>query len=258
MNPDAEKQNDILFQEAQSAETSSDWTTLRSKCDQGLRMEGLAQKREALFRRLRAKALYRIATARRDAYDANLLQEAIGDAKKVAIIYSHPEHYPSYGAHLLAEAHAICGDASYALSMTPSGSGQKGELLTQAIDQYEKSLHLEPQNNKIRELLEHVKKHPAATAGTAATTKEQKSGCFIATAASGNVFAPEVIVLSAFRDDVLLRTRIGRAFVRFYYAVSPPIAALIARSSALRRAAMTFIVRPAVRLVRIRFGQHQF
>lgn len=249
MNPDAEKQNDLLFQGAQSAETSGDWATLRNKCDQGLRMEGIAQKREALFRRLRAKALFRIGIARKDAYDASLLQEAIADAKKVAVIYSNPDNYPSYGSKFLAEAHGICGEASYALMITPSGSERKGELAAQSIGEFEKSLNLEPQNRHLREMLEHVKQHPAAT------KKEQKSGCFVATAASGDSFAPEVVVLSAFRDDVLLHNRVGKAFVRLYYAMSPPLAAVIARSVFLRRAAMGLIVRPAVQIVRSHCGE---
>jgi len=81
------------------------------------------------------------------------------------------------------------------------------------------------------------------------STKKSSGGCFVATAACGNPFAPEVMALSAFRDDVLLQHGIGRTFVRLYYTVSPPIAVVIAQSTALRRAAMTLIVRPAVRLV---------
>jgi hypothetical protein len=69
--------------------------------------------------------------------------------------------------------------------------------------------------------------------------------CFIATAACGDPFAPEVVALSAFRDDVLLRNRIGKAFVRLYYVVSPPIAAVIAQSGVLRSASMALVVRPA-------------
>ena len=69
--------------------------------------------------------------------------------------------------------------------------------------------------------------------------------CFVATAACGDPFAPEVIALSAFRDDVLLRSRVGRTFVRIYYAVSPPIAAVIARSALLRAIAMRVVITPA-------------
>jgi hypothetical protein len=82
------------------------------------------------------------------------------------------------------------------------------------------------------------------------TEPKKAGGCFVATAACGYPFAPEVIELSAFRDDVLLRNSIGRSFVRLYYAVSPPLAAFISRSAVLQRAAMSLVVRPAVRFVK--------
>lgn len=53
-------------------------------------------------------------------------------------------------------------------------------------------------------------------------------GCFIATAAYGSYFEPHVKVLRKFRDKRLLTNRAGRAFVRFYYKNSPPIANWIA------------------------------
>ncbi len=61
--------------------------------------------------------------------------------------------------------------------------------------------------------------------------------CFIATAAYGDRDAPEVEQLRRFRDDVLLQTRLGTAFVRLYYTVSPPVARIIARRPKLRLAA---------------------
>lgn len=53
---------------------------------------------------------------------------------------------------------------------------------------------------------------------------QQKSGCFIATAAMGDYENPSVQTLSAFRDFVLLECRAGRRFVDSYYLASPIVA----------------------------------
>lgn len=60
------------------------------------------------------------------------------------------------------------------------------------------------------------------------------SDCFIATAAFGTPMEPQVMLLRDFRDQHLLTNRFGRALVRTYYTISPPIAHIIAKSDTLR------------------------
>lgn len=46
----------------------------------------------------------------------------------------------------------------------------------------------------------------------------QNNDCFVATAVYGDKNAPQVQTLRDFRDNVLMRSAIGRAFVDFYYS----------------------------------------
>lgn len=66
------------------------------------------------------------------------------------------------------------------------------------------------------------------------------SRCFVASAAFGPD-APETLALRSYRDRVLLRRRWGRPLVRFYYGVSPPLAAFVASRPMLRRAARSLL-----------------
>jgi len=70
-------------------------------------------------------------------------------------------------------------------------------------------------------------------------------GCFVATAAFGTPMMPEVRSLRAFRDLYLMPHPWGRAFVRFYYSNSPPVADYI-RERPWARAVARAILTPFV------------
>lgn len=61
-------------------------------------------------------------------------------------------------------------------------------------------------------------------------------GCFIATAAYGSSMEPHVKVFRNFRDDFLVTTYVGRAFLDFYYTYPPPMANFIAKHDTVRLA----------------------
>ena len=81
---------------------------------------------------------------------------------------------------------------------------------------------------------------------------EPKEGCFIATAAYGSYFEKHVKVLRDFRDNILLKTEIGKELVNFYYTYSPPIAQKIAQNE-FAKLIIRAILTPIVYLIKYPF-----
>lgn len=79
-------------------------------------------------------------------------------------------------------------------------------------------------------------------------TSEKKPWCFIASATFGPA-AQETKILRRFRDTVLRRSVSGRAFIHWYYRVSPTLCRAIAGRAALTRT-VGWMLRPAVWLAK--------
>lgn len=69
---------------------------------------------------------------------------------------------------------------------------------------------------------EKIKKYDS-TYQAPQTNMSQDGGCYIATAVYGSYDCPQVWTLRRYRDSILAKTWYGRAFVHFYYAVSPTL-----------------------------------
>ncbi len=92
----------------------------------------------------------------------------------------------------------------------------------------------------------------ALTTASVTTTEihfTQVDACFVATAAFGSPVADEIIVLRRFRDQVLMRSWAGRAFVRGYYHVGPRAADIIRHRPWLRSLTRT-LLKPFIALAR--------
>lgn len=70
------------------------------------------------------------------------------------------------------------------------------------------------------------------------------SPCFVATAVMGDFDHPTVVTLREYRDQVLLKSGVGRGFVKLYYRFSPPLADWIARSDQRRRFFYRILIAP--------------
>jgi hypothetical protein len=75
-----------------------------------------------------------------------------------------------------------------------------------------------------------------------------QQACFVATVCYGDVNAPEVVTLRAYRDRHLCNYPQGRFLIQCYYLLSPWVSSLLIRHSILRRAIRIYIVTPLARM----------
>lgn len=80
-----------------------------------------------------------------------------------------------------------------------------------------------------------------------------RTACFVATACFGSPHQETVVTLRQFREVILKRHAFGRALVKSYYRISPPLAKTIERYPVLRYP-VAIVLTSLARLFRSRFG----
>jgi hypothetical protein len=85
------------------------------------------------------------------------------------------------------------------------------------------------------------------------TSVLHRSGCFVATATYGDEDFVEVQFLRAFRDSILSRSRLGRAFIWVYYHLGPHAAYIVERVPILKSIARRMLDQVVVAIERLTF-----
>ena len=109
------------------------------------------------------------------------------------------------------------------------------------------ALRIQPKHSRALEakkLLEEIDNWELPTA---------EGGCFIATAAYGTPFAEDIDVLRNWRDDFLGASYPGRAFIKAYYSLSPPVADNISESEGKRKIVRTALG-PIVKILKDKYS----
>lgn len=79
----------------------------------------------------------------------------------------------------------------------------------------------------------------------------KSSMCFIATACYGSGDATSVMVLRAFRDEILKTFPLGKSLIGFYYRHSPPVASFLARHTHYKFAVRWIFCAPSVFIAKL-------
>jgi hypothetical protein len=87
--------------------------------------------------------------------------------------------------------------------------------------------------------------------------QQGSGGCFVVTATMGDESALPVVILREFRDAVLVRSSIGRAFIVWYYAHGPGLADWVRPSWPLRSVSFLFVVIPATIVAKVILAVHR-
>ena len=91
-------------------------------------------------------------------------------------------------------------------------------MATLIMDDFDKDAPTQERYSTNRATLQKLHSQLASTGSSSSSSSD---GCYIATMVYGYYDHPQVMALRHFRDHVLRKTALGRAFIRFYYKHSP-------------------------------------
>ena len=151
------------------------------------------------------------------------------------LINSRKSEYPMDKWNGLRDLYCWRGFAFYYANK----AGGTKDFYIKAKDEMEKSLGLDPSYGSALKLKALLNEDPPKGGG----------GCFIATAVYGCTYAKEVTVLREFRDECLLKYKLGNAFVKMYYRLSPPIANQISKRKYAKILTKTLVIVPLLYVV---------
>jgi len=92
-------------------------------------------------------------------------------------------------------------------------------------------------------------RHPEIVKTFITLSKKKRTRCFVATSAFNAPASMEVLILRAYRDQILKQTFLGRKFILFYYKVSPKFASFLDHQTWLKPAVRA-LLRVVIKCVR--------
>ena len=142
-----------------------------------------------------------------------------------------------------ADVNARCGNGGITVLMFAAQFNSNPEVIESLL---KNGAQKNAKNNDGRKAIDAAKysKNYAAIS----VLEEKFEGCYIATCVYGSYDCPEVWTLRRFRDDTLSKSRFGRAFIRFYYAVSPKIVKLFGNARWFKKLCKPIVDRLVARL----------
>jgi tetratricopeptide (TPR) repeat protein len=177
----------------------------------------------------------------------NVWGEHMHRSLEIISVYEAAHRYAPHERAIMKNIIAVCVDLIQGVKyeeLVP-GTSYKGSKVVHLSDEYEQTMRgtITAYARKIQELdPNYVEPNPQRpTAGW----------CFVVTATLGSDHHPQVLFLRSFRDEVLLRSACGAAFVAWYYKNGPRAARRIENSKFARALSYLFLVLPMVAAARI-------